>query len=111
MENTYHECANDLITVCTLRLGGIFGPGRDLLERAKKLSGKTLPGTGNEPTNHIHLDDIVSAILFCLDKRLSGTFDLVNEEHRSRKQFYSSLSSLLKLPPPSFDETKPPEHG
>lgn len=32
--------------VCVLRLGGIYGPGRELNKRIGRMSGKTLPGSG-----------------------------------------------------------------
>ena len=110
-EAIYQGCANENISVCILRLGGIFGPGRELEKRAKMLSGRLLSGTGAEPTQHIHLSDIVSSILFCLDKRLQGVFDLVNEEHRSRKEFYTALCSFLRIPAPTFDSSKQLEYG
>lgn len=87
---------------CVLRLGGIYGPGRELYQRARKLSGKQLPGTGEEPTNHIHQEDIVRAIQFCLDKQLTGVYNLVNDDHRSRREIYDSLCHDLHLPPPTW---------
>ena len=110
-ESIYQNCASALISVCTLRLGGIYGPERELIKRAQSLSGRKLPGSGDEPTNHIHLDDIVSCILFCLSEKLEGVFNLVNEEHRSRKKLYDALCSSLGIPSPSFDSSKKMEHG
>ena len=69
-EDLYKSASSSFVKVCILRLGGIYGPERDLLTRAKILSGKTLPGSGDTPTNHIHLDDIVRAIAFALKKDL-----------------------------------------
>lgn len=96
---------------CVLRLGGIFGPHRTIANRAKFFSGKTLPGTGNEPTNHIHLNDIVRAIIFCLDHRLTGLFHLVNDDHPTRKQLYGHLCKELQLPPPQWDGSILPKGG
>lgn len=90
-------------SACVLRLGGIFGPERDLEKRARYFSGKELPGTGDEPTNHIHRDDIVAAILFCLKHRLTGIFNLVNDEHPSRKELYQNLCASLSLPLPRWN--------
>ena len=83
-ENLLLECA----TTCVLRLGGIFGPDREIEVRALRLSNKELPGTGKEPTNHIHQEDIVSAIAFCLEHHLSGIYNLVNNDHPLRKELY-----------------------
>lgn len=76
---------------CILRLGGIFGPGREISKRAEILARKKLGGSGNEPTNHIHLEDIVKGIHFCLKHRLTGIYNLVNNDHPTKKELYPGL--------------------
>lgn len=110
-ENTYLHIKNTNITTCILRLGGIYGPDRTLETRAKNLSGKDLPGNGLEPTNHIHLEDITRAISFCTQKRLKGIFNLVNDNHVSRKELYSNLCKSLHIEPPNWSEDLPTESG
>lgn len=105
-ERQYLNCG---AVTCILRLGGIYGPERELIERAKRFSGKELAGTGNEPTNHIHLDDIVSAIGFCLDHALKGIYHLVNDDHRTRKELYSDLCQFIDLPGPIWNPNLPLE--
>jgi nucleoside-diphosphate-sugar epimerase len=90
-------------STCILRLGGIYGPKRDLIDRARRMSGKTMPGTGLEATNHIHVEDIVAAICFCLEKALTGIYHLVNDDHTTRKELYSSLCTSTGLPPPLWN--------
>lgn len=90
--------------VCILRLGGIYGPGRELINRAKRFSGKRMESSGNEPTNHIHLEEIVAGILFCLNNSLKGIYNLVNDHHPTRKELYSKLCKLCELPPPLWDQ-------
>lgn len=102
-ENVLIDCA----ATCVLRLGGIFGPSREVINRAKYLSGKEMPGTGNEPTNHIHLDDIVSAITFCLDHGLTGIYNVVNDEHPTRKELYDTLCKKISLPSPIWHPPLP----
>ena len=85
---------------CVLRLGGIYGPGRDFEKRAAKLSGKEVEGTGEETTNHIHLDDIVRGVEYCIENRLTGVYNLVNDMHPTRKELYTDLCQKLNLPPP-----------
>ncbi len=85
---------------CILRLGGIYGPGRDLLKRAGYFSGKEMEDAGEAVTNHIHRDDIVSAIGFCLNHRLSGVYNLVNDDHPTRRELYTDLCQKAVLPPP-----------
>lgn len=92
---------------CILRLGGIYGPGRELIDRARRFSGREFPGAGNETTNHIHLEDIVAAIDFCLKHALTGVHHLVNDDHRTRIELYSTICESLKLPPPLWNSNVP----
>jgi len=92
--------------ICILRLAGIFGPKRELNNRATKLSGKEMAGSGDEPTNHIHLDDILSAITFCLKNKITGIYNLVNEDHPTRESLYSNLCNQMKIPPPIWNMDK-----
>lgn len=96
-EKLYH---NAPVMTCILRLGGIYGPGRELEDRARRLSGKEMPGDGSEPTNNIHLEDIVRAIHFCLERTLTGTYNLVNDDHPTRKELYQELCTRMNLPSP-----------
>lgn len=99
-EKTYLDSG---VPACILRLGGIYGPGREIAERAKRFSGKEMQGTGNEPTNNIHLEDIVESILFSLKHSLVGVYHIVNDEHTSRKKLYTDICLGLKMPPPVWD--------
>ncbi|WP_017718009.1 SDR family oxidoreductase [Kamptonema formosum] len=71
--------AGESLQVCILRLGGIYGPGREIRKRFN-VCGKTLPGSGDNFTNWIHLDDIAGAVEFALANRLQGIYNLVNDE-------------------------------
>lgn len=95
-EDTYQSIEN--ASVCILRLGGIYGPGRTLKARAEMLAKRGLSGTGEEVTNHIHLDDILGAIRFCTEKRLTGLYNLVNDDHPKRHELYQALSEKYNLP-------------
>ncbi len=76
------------VGACILRLGGIYGPGREIKDRAQRFAGKEMSSSGEEATNHVHLDDIVGALEFCLKNRLRGIYHLVNDSHPSRKELY-----------------------
>lgn len=103
-EQLYQQCNAN---VCILRLGGIYGPGRELDKRARIFSGKEIPGSGEEPTNHIHLSDIVDAIAFSLEHSLTGVYHLVNDDHRTRKEIYSTLCTQLHIPLPIWNPNLP----
>ncbi|KAF3361695.1 Protein yeeZ [Chlamydiales bacterium STE3] len=98
-ENTYLNCG---VTSCILRLGGIYGPGRELEKRAKRFSGVEMAGEGEEATNHIHVEDIVSAIAFCLNRSLTGVYHLVNDDHTSRKVLYAHLCHSMGILEPTW---------
>lgn len=106
-EELYLNCSNKNITSCILRLGGIYGPQREIEKRAHHLSGKEMEGTGEESTNHIHLEDIVSAIQFCISHRLKGIYNLVNNDHPTREKLYSTLCDALGLPLPTWNPDFP----
>jgi len=57
-------------SVCILRLGGIYGPRRELVKIFGRVAGTIRPGNGEDATNWIHLDDIVAAIKFARQHRL-----------------------------------------
>ncbi len=84
-EKVYLDSGAD---VCVLRMGGIYGPGRELEARALRLVGKQMQGSGEEYTNHIHLEDIVKALEFFLEHHLKGVYYLVNDAHPTRKELY-----------------------
>lgn len=100
-EQVYQSIPNH----CILRLGGIYGPERELAKRAGRFGGKVMPGTGKEPTNHIHRDDIVSAIDYCLKHRLKGVYNLVSDAHPSREELYGQLCSKLGFEAPVWNGT------
>ncbi len=102
-EENYSSISNSNITTCILRLGGIYGYHRTLENRALKMSGKKLSGTGKEPTNHSHLEDITDAIEYCINHKLHGTYNLVNDEHPSRKNLYNKICEKLNISPPIWD--------
>ncbi len=110
-EDLYLSCQNPFVKVCVVRLGGIFGPGRTLEDRARAFSGKQLAGSGDSPTNHSALSEITKGIEICFQKRLAGVYNLVNSDHRTRKQLYQELCDQLNIAPPTWDRTKKSDHN
>lgn len=103
-EHCYLHCN---ASTCILRLGGIYGPKRELLDRAKRFSGQKMLSSGEEFTNHIHLADIVAAIEFCLDRSLTGIYHLVNDDHTPRRELYSHFCQLACIPCPIWSKDLP----
>jgi nucleoside-diphosphate-sugar epimerase len=102
-EEIYLRCQNEFVTTCVLRLGGIYGPGRTLQDRARRFSGKNVSVNPNGFTNHIHLDDIINAVSFCIENEFSGLFNLVNDSHPTRKELYDTLCENQNIPLPLWN--------
>ena len=83
-EQVLLSASRDNLNVCILRLGGIYGPGRELVKIFGRVAGKILPGDGSDTTNWIHLDDIVATIEFARSNRLQGIYNLVDDAHLTR---------------------------
>ncbi len=92
--------------VCILRLGGIFGPDRELLKIYSRVAGTTLPGDGNEPANWIHLDDIVGAVEFARLHRLQGIYNVVNDANLLRREIIDKVCETHHLPKVAWDSSQ-----
>lgn len=95
--------------VCVFRLGEIYGPGREF---NKRLTAKTpFPGDGSNFINIIHRDQIISAIDFAVEKSLNGIYNLVEDLHITRKQFYDTLCEREQLPKVAWSPSAKSLHG
>lgn len=95
------------LSVCILRLGGIYGPGRELIKRLSRLAGKTLPGSGESFACWIHLDDIVTAVDFAYQNRLKGIYNLVNNLRWTSRELCDYVCDNQGLERVIWDATKP----
>jgi len=82
---------------CILRLGGIYGPGRELVKIFSRWEGQTRPGSGDDVTNWIHLDDIVGALEFAREKRLEGIYNLVSNVPMISRELLDGLHKYQGL--------------
>ncbi len=92
--------------VCVLRLGGIYGPGRELIRSFGALAGQTLPGRGDRFINWIHLDDIVWAIEFARLNRLQGIYNLVDDSKLTVRELVDQVCVRYGLPKVTWDASK-----
>ena len=65
--------------VCILRLGALYGPGRDLDRRLRGLAGLERPGSGATYSNWLHVADAAGALEAALDGAWSGVVNVVND--------------------------------
>lgn len=86
-----------------LRLGGLFGFER---HPAKYLSGRTNVEKPNAPINLVSGDQVVSVVEKLIEKNIhEGVYNVVDENHPTRKDYYSSICRNMLLPEPHFDLT------
>ena len=92
--------------ICILRLGGICGPNREVVKIFRRAAGKTRPGSGEDFSNWIHLDDIVGAIAFAQQHRLHGIYNLVHDHPLPQRELLDRTFTKQNLPLVSWDPTQ-----
>lgn len=107
VEHTLLDSATEDLKVCILRLGGIYGPERELTKRFGRIAGKTIPGSGETFTSWIHLDDIIGALDFLCQGRLGGIYNLVNDFNLTIRELSDLVCDREGLDPIIWDDTKP----
>lgn len=91
------------LKVCIFRLGGIYGPGRELVKIFGRWAGTTRPGAGEDATNWVHLDDIVRGLTFALENKLQGIYNLVGDVSLSSGELLDRIFKANNLPKVSWD--------
>jgi nucleoside-diphosphate-sugar epimerase len=100
------QAANESQKVCVLRLGGIYGPGRDLVNMFGGLAGSTVPGKGDRFINWVHRDDIIGAIDFIRLNELGGIYNLVDDSRLTVKEQVKLVCARYNLPPVTWDASR-----
>lgn len=102
-EQALLDLATDQRAVCVLRLGGICGPGREVVKIFRGAAGTVRSGTGQDWSNWIHLDDIVGAIAFARHHRLNGVYNLVHDVPLTRQDLLDRTFAKHGLDPVTWD--------
>jgi nucleoside-diphosphate-sugar epimerase len=105
-EQVLLNAAHDSLKVCVLRLGGIYGPGRELVKIFRRAAGSVRPGTGEDASNWVYLDDIVGAIVFAQQHSLNGIYNLVSTVPPTTKELLDRIFTAHHLPLASWDTTQ-----
>lgn len=106
-EQVLLNAGSEHLKVCIFRLGGIYGPDRELVKIFGRVAGTTRPGTGEDAANWVHLDDIVGAIDFARQHGLDGIYNLVGTVPLTSKELLDKVCSTHHLPPVSWDPSQP----
>ncbi|HAA32037.1 MAG TPA: NAD(P)-dependent oxidoreductase [Cyanobacteria bacterium UBA8553] len=104
-EQVLLSASSQNLNVCILRLGGIYGPGRELVRIFGRVAGTTRPGDGSDVTNWVHLDDIVGAIEFARQHRLQGIYNLVNDAYLTSFELLDQVFEQHDLPKVIWDDS------
>ena len=84
---------------CVLRLGGIYGPGKDIPGYIRSASGQQVPKNGNNVNAWIHFVDILRGVTFAYERRLQGIYNLVDDMQLSRRELSNELCDAEGLAP------------
>lgn len=89
----------------TLRLSGIYGPGRLLSKVATLRNGEPFAGHPDAWLNLIHVEDAAEAVVTCAAREIPSPLFLISDnEPVPRRAYYSALAELVGAPPPRFSE-------
>jgi len=100
-ENSTNQ-VNDLgIKVSILRTGIVFGKENSALQKMSQSIqyglGAAL-GSGKQYMSWIHLQDMVAAYQFILEKNLEGVYNVVSPNPRTNKEITKSIARVLSRP-------------
>jgi len=88
------------LPVAILRLGGIYGPGQNVLRRLLRGTAQRIAKPGYV-SNRIHVDDIAQAIDAAFALRAGGVFNVVDDEPASPGDPIAFAAELLGIAPPA----------
>jgi dTDP-4-dehydrorhamnose reductase len=85
--------------VATLRLSGIYGPGRNALVQIARGSAKRIDRPG-QVFNRVHVADIAQAIDAAFARRADGVFNVTDDEPTPQGVPVAFAAELLEVAPP-----------
>jgi nucleoside-diphosphate-sugar epimerase len=88
------------LPVAILRLGGIYGPGRNGMVRLIRGGVHRIAKPGHV-SNRIHVHDIAQAIDATFARRAEGIFNVVDDEPASPSEQIAFAAQLLGIAPPA----------
>ena len=91
--------ASTHIQACALRLGGIYGPDKDIAAYIRGASGQVVAKNGSHINAWIHRDDIVRGVEFAFSRRLQGIYNLVDDLQLTRRELSNALCDEEGLAP------------
>lgn len=93
--------------ICILRLGGIYGPGRDMVAMIRRAAGQQVPKNGNAIPAWSSILDITRGVHFAFQQGLEGTYNLVDDMQLSRRELSTLICDREGLPPVLWGHSEP----
>ncbi len=92
------------IPLAILRLGGLYGPGRDLRRLYLKDPAATIAGDGMEATNLIHVEDAAAAVVAAVTRASAydGLVHVCDGDHTPRRMMIQRVCNAAGSPAPPF---------
>jgi len=97
-EDMVQSLRSESVNVCILRLGGIYGPGRDIPAMLLSAAGGVVQRNGQNVPCWIHRDDIVRGVSFAFEHNLNDTYNLVNDTQFTGQELTDRLCEQAGLP-------------
>jgi nucleoside-diphosphate-sugar epimerase len=97
VEERWHELLGDRLAV--LRLGGIYGPGRNALIELRQGRARRIVKPG-QVFNRIHVDDAAAAIIAAIRRGQGGTWNICDDEPAPPQDVIAYAASLMGVVPP-----------
>ncbi|MEB3261401.1 MAG: WbuC family cupin fold metalloprotein [Cyanobacteriota bacterium] len=94
--------------VCVFRLGALYGPGRELTARFRRLAGTTRSGSGAHHSHWIHRDDVVGAIDAAVQRNWDGLVNLVDDRPQSLARLLDAVCDATGEVPIRWDPDSDP---
>lgn len=90
--------------VCVYRTGTIYGPQvgyvpRGLRAQTLPMAGQAVPFDGGAPAAIVHRDDVVRALVFAVEHKLSGIYNLINDVSDTKEQFFGAITEAAHVAP------------
>lgn len=100
VEEQWRLFANDKgIPLLILRLSGIYGPGRSTFDKLRSGKARRVIKPG-QVFNRIHVEDIGRVTALAAEQKLSGTFNLTDDEPAPPQDLVTYAANMAGMAPP-----------
>lgn len=106
VETEWRRLLGDRLSV--LRLGGIYGPGRNALVELRAGRARRIVKPG-QVFNRIHADDAARAIIGAIDRKIGGVWNICDDEPAPPQDVIAYAAQLMGIAPPPEQPFAPAE--